>query len=168
MNRVPSLLIVLSAMLCLTAFPPHTLLADGGGGGGGGGGGDAVGSLPGDPDVAEAYRLIEKERYAQAEPLLNKALAKDARNADAYNLLGYSARRQGRFEEALRHYQSALSIDPEHKGAHEYMGEAYLELGQPDKAREHLTALDDICWLWCREYAELKEAIAQYESGRRS
>jgi hypothetical protein len=38
-----------------------------------------------------------------------------------------------------------LRIDPNHKGAHEYIGQAYLKAGQPDKAAEHLARLEQIC-----------------------
>ena len=35
-------------------------------------------------------------------------------------------------------YEKALAIDPKHRGAHEYIGEAYLTLGNLPKAKEHL------------------------------
>lgn len=72
----------------------------------------------------------------------------------------------GRLAEALAFYEQALSIDPEHRGAHEYIGEAYLGPGRLDKALEHLAFLDDDCWLR-EEYSDLKEAVARYESERR-
>ena len=39
-------------------------------------------------------------------------------------------------------YEKALAIDPKHRGAHEYIGEAYLMLGDVAKAKRHLAALD--------------------------
>ncbi|HEX9843257.1 MAG TPA: tetratricopeptide repeat protein, partial [bacterium] len=135
-----------------------------GGGGGGGGGGDSWASA--DPRYTQAAKLIGEGRYEAAIPLLNQVLAGNPQDADAHNLLGYSTRKLGRLQEALAHYANALRINPRHRGAHEYLGEAYLELGQLDKAKEQLAFLDDDCWLPCREYSDLKEAVARYEADK--
>ena len=34
-------------------------------------------------------------------------------------------------DKAFVYYEKALSLDPRHKGAHEYIGELYLKLKQP-------------------------------------
>jgi len=60
-------------------------------------------------------------------------------------------------------YQKALSINPEHRGAHEYIGEAYLQLNDAAKAREHLARLDKLCFFSCEEYRDLKKAVEAYE-----
>ncbi len=44
----------------------------------------------------------------------------------------------------------------------EYMGEAFLQLGQVDKAREQLTAIERRCGVDCREYALLDAEIKRY------
>jgi tetratricopeptide (TPR) repeat protein len=67
--------------------------------------------------------------YVGAIPLLRKSVAADSRNADAYNLLGFSHRKLGQIDAALAHYGKALTLEPEHRGANEYLGELYLELG---------------------------------------
>jgi hypothetical protein len=54
-----------------------------------------------------------------------------------------------------------LKIDPSHKGAHEYIGEAYVIVGNKAKAQEHLAALERICGKGCEEYQDLARAIAQ-------
>ena len=58
----------------------------------------------------------------------------------------------------------ALAIDPKHRGAHEYMGEAYLLLGNLPQAEEHLAVLDKLCWLPCSEYSTLKTKVAEYRT----
>jgi hypothetical protein len=35
--------------------------------------------------------------------------------------------------------------------------------GDVAKAKEHLSALDRICWLGCEERTDLRKAIAEYE-----
>lgn len=71
-------------------------------------------------------------------------------------------------EQAFAHYRKALDLDPEHKGAHEYIGEAYLMVGDLARAEEHLAALDGLCFFGCEEYRELKEAIAAYKAKQSS
>lgn len=119
---------------------------------------------PRNPDFAQARELIDQGDFSGAVPLLQKVVREEERNADAYNLLGYSLRKLGRYDEALRHYTRALEIKPKHRGAHEYIGETYLALDQPEKAREHLAFLDEDCWFGCEEYDELKAAIEEYEA----
>ena len=50
------------------------------------------------------------------------------------------------------------------RGAHEYIGEAYLLSHQPDKARLHLAQLKDICGERCEEYQDLAKAVATYQT----
>ena len=89
-------------------------------------------------------------------------------NADAHNLLGFSYRKSGDFERALRHYGIALGIDPGHKGAHEYIGEAYLETGDLAAAEEHLRALAGLCPSGCEELADLERAVRAYKRKHRT
>ena len=48
-------------------------------------------------------------------------------------------------------------------GAHEYVGEAYLMVGQVDKAREQLAILHKLCGTRCEEYEDLNQAIDKWE-----
>ena len=102
--------------------------------------------------------------YAAALPLLQKVVAKNARNADAWNFIGYSHRKLRRLDQALVAYQKALAIKPDHRGANEYIGELYLETGKLAKAKQRLNVLDSACFFGCEEYDELKAAIAAHEA----
>jgi hypothetical protein len=64
----------------------------------------------------------------------------------------------------FKHYNEALRIDPKHKGANEYLGEAYLMVNNLPKAKEQLAVLDKLCFFSCREHSELKKSIADYEA----
>jgi tetratricopeptide (TPR) repeat protein len=91
----------------------------------------------------------------------------EPRNADAHNLLGYSHRKQPRpdLAKAFEHYKLALQIDPQHKGAHEYIGEAYLMNNQPAEAEKHLADLARVCGnRTCEEYVDLAQAIAAFKA----
>jgi hypothetical protein len=63
----------------------------------------------------------------------------------------------------FKHYTEALRLDPRHRAAHEYIGEAYLMVGDLSRAREHLAALDKLCFFPCSEHRDLKRAIEEYE-----
>ena len=118
---------------------------------------------PDNPDFVEAVRLIDKWDYSNAIPLLEKVVAAEPKNADAYNYLGYSHRKLGDRETALVFYTKALEIKPRHLGANEYLGELYLEQGELQKAEERLAVLDKACFFGCKEYTELKESIEDYK-----
>jgi Flp pilus assembly protein TadD len=122
---------------------------------------------PVDPNFARAKAMIEARDYKGAVPLLQQVVAKDSKNADAYNLLGYATRSSGDPNGSLQYYQYALSLDPRHIGAHEYIGEAYLMLGRVQEAEQHLARLDSLCVFGCSEYRMLKTAIANYKAGKR-
>lgn len=112
-----------------------------------------------DTALASARGQIERKNWAGAASALAVYVKANPGSADGHNLLGYSLRNLKRFDESLVAYAEALKIDPRHKGAHEYIGMAYVEMNKLDKAREHLAALDKICRLSCEEYRDLKKAI---------
>jgi Tfp pilus assembly protein PilF len=119
-----------------------------------------------DPAVKTAKGAIAAGDYASAATALKVALASDPGNADLHNLYAYSLRKGANPDMQLvfKHYNEALRIDPKHRGAQEYIGEAYLMTGNLPKAKEHLAALDKICFFGCAEYDMLKKAIADYEA----
>ena len=117
-----------------------------------------------DTNYTQAEKLVKDGKYADAIPLLNKAVKANPKSADAYNYLGYSYRQLGQFESAMEYYNTALSLQPKHLGANEYLGELYLQLGEVDKAEERLAVLDKECFFGCEEYSDLKQAIAEYKA----
>ena len=129
-----------------------------------GGGGSSTPAKKEDSSYTEAKKMIAAGKYKMAIPLLQQSLAENPANADAYNYLGYSLRKSGNREDALVSYRKALAIDPEHRGANEYLGELYLEMGQLDKAKERLDVLDRACFFGCEEYRELKAAIQDFQA----
>ena len=115
-----------------------------------------------DPDYAAGKAAIEAKNWDAAIRSLSLAALRDTRNADIQNYLGYAYRHTGQLELAFRHYQRALQLNPRHRGAHEYVGEAYLIINNLAKAEEHLAALEKICLIPCEEYDDLKKEIAEY------
>jgi len=111
--------------------------------------------------LTRARALIKEKDFGSAIPILTMVTSEDPRNADAFNWLGYSLRKTGKYDAAETAYGKALSIDPAHKGALEYLGELYVETKRPDKAREILARLSAACPGGCEELEDLKEMIAK-------
>jgi len=136
----------------------------------GGGGSDSTMSTaaPADPNFTAGKQAIDRKDWAAAVPLFQAVVAKDGKNADAYNWLGYALRNQGDYQNALIAYGRALGVDSKHRGAHEYLGEAYLKMGNLAMAEEQLKKLDGLCTFGCAEYTELKTKIAAFKAGKPS
>jgi tetratricopeptide (TPR) repeat protein len=137
----------------------------GGGGMGMGGVGGYGGGLPrsaGFDDYANAVRLIKHEKYAESLPYLNRALA-ERPSADVLNYLGYTHRMLGDYPGSLDFYTRALARNPDHKGAHEYLGELYLKMNRLADARAQLAELARLCSDSCEEKDVLTKAIGDYE-----
>ena len=129
---------------------------------------DPVEETPGEASASSDYtrgkKAVEAKDWANAIQFLKRAEVQDDRNPDLENLLGYAYRNIGRFDEAFRHYREALRLNPRHRGAHEYIGEAYLMVNNLPKAEEHLAALKRICLIACEESEDLEKAIAAYRA----
>jgi tetratricopeptide (TPR) repeat protein len=119
-----------------------------------------------DPVLEQATKTIAAKDWPQAQALLKDAIDRNPGNADYHNLYAYSIRKGATPDMNLvfKHYNEALRLDPRHRGAHEYLGEAYLMVGNLPKAKEHLSALDKLCFFPCSEFNELKKAVAEYEA----
>lgn len=111
-----------------------------------------------------AKPLIARGDWVPAIAELEQADRLQPDNADVNNLLGYSNRKLGKLDVSLKYYQKALKISPKHRGANEYLGELYLLMKQPAKAKAQLAALSKICGTSCEEYLDLKKAIGAYST----
>ena len=112
----------------------------------------------GGPDLTKARALIKAEDWAAAIKEL-KRLEVQGLNADVLNLLAFSQRKSGDLDTAYKNYQRALKINPNHKGAREYLGELYVQTGRMEEARAQLAILERLCPEGCEEREELAEAI---------
>jgi tetratricopeptide (TPR) repeat protein len=156
MNTLRSIIVPLFALLAATAVfaadepasPPPTKKAE----------------APADP-LASARALIQQERWRDAIAELKRA--NQTQSADWNNLMGYSHRKAKTpdYAAAQQYYDTALRIDPKHRGALEYSGELFLINKDLPAAQSRLATLDSVCGKSCTEYAQLKAAIASYEAG---
>jgi Flp pilus assembly protein TadD len=123
---------------------------------------------PQSPALEAGRKAVETKDYKAAIGHLTRAAKETPNDAEVHNLLGYSYRHLGQFDKSLEHYRLALNLDPNHRGAHEYIGELYLQMDQLADAEKQLQALYKACpWFGrCEEYEELKETIGKYKSKR--
>ena len=111
--------------------------------------------------LAKKYEKKDKikkanKSYERALKLLIKSNKKKPNNPDTLNYLGFALRKLGKFEEAEKFYLLGLSIEPNHNGINEYLGELYIQTNRIELAKERLEILKNCN---CEEYSELKELI---------
>ena len=126
------------------------------------------------PDqINSLYELAEKhiynKKYDKSLKLLKKLTKREdlgTRRADIYNLLGFSYRKleNPELDKSFAAYMMALEIDPEHAGAHEYLGELYLMRDQKNQAMRMLSKLENLVGKNADEYKDLLQAIENYQS----
>ena len=123
--------------------------------------------------VNSLYELAEKhiynKKYDKSLKLLKKLTKREdlgTRRADIYNLLGFSYRKleNPELDKSFAAYMMALEIDPEHAGAHEYLGELYLMRDQKNQAMRMLSKLENLVGKNAEEYKDLLQAIENYQS----
>ena len=106
------------------------------------------------------YGLIRLEKFAEAHKSLKFIrVLTPSKEADKYNLLGFTARKSGDLNVAAEYYKKALEINTKHIQALEYQGELYLQLGEIVQAKKNLEKIKTICWFICKEKKMLEEAI---------
>jgi len=112
------------------------------------------------PDLTAVRAKIKASDWKGAIGGLNALIDNGVQHADVYNLLGFSLRKSGDTKTAMTFYKKALEFDPEHKGALEYQGELYVQLGDVAKARQNVAALQKLCPKGCEELEDLEKAVS--------
>jgi len=102
-----------------------------------------------------------KKRFGKALKKFKEATDIDPRYYQAWNMVGFCARKSGDLKQSFAAYAKSIEIEPEYAPAHEYLGEAYLMAGDVAKAKEQLL------WLVARkskdEIATLTGKIEEFE-----
>lgn len=141
-------------------------------------GGMSEQASPGDDDYARGKAAFDREDWPEVIEHMTRVIAERPWHDDAHNLMGFAYRKLGDYDRALQAYDRALELNPHHRGALEYLGEAYLELDQPELAKQMLDRLAAECQQvamrataadgaqpGCEEWQELKEAYDSYIAG---
>ena len=104
-----------------------------------------------------AYALTQEGRYREALDVL--ALMKVPNTPEALNYKGYATRKLGRIDEGIGYYLESVKLDADYTLVREYLGEAYIQLGRVDLARDQLAEIEKRCGMSCEPYVELDAAI---------
>jgi Tfp pilus assembly protein PilF len=116
---------------------------------------------------ARSVALLERGKAARAagdldtaNGLIESALAVDPRNRPAYLALAEIARTQGLPGKAIRFYREALTLEPNDQAALRGQGEAMVQKGAVERAKENLARLKTLCGN-CADATQLAAAIAK-------
>ena len=110
---------------------------------------------------ATASQLVEQGDYENAQDLLYRI--KDQKQPRVLTYIGFTTRKMGRVEDAIRYYKLALGLDPNYVQARQYLGEGYLQLGDVSSARQELREIENRCGQTCEHYVSLAEQITSFE-----
>jgi tetratricopeptide (TPR) repeat protein len=105
-----------------------------------------------------AFAMIYKARDYERGIEKLESLGHDD-HPDVANLIGFSSRKLGRYDDAKLWYERALKADPKHSRTWAYYGMWHAEQGNMLKARDHLAMVESICGKRCKDYTDLKGVI---------
>lgn len=110
------------------------------------------------------YWLARDGQYAEAISFLEHA--KNPADPRILTYLGFAHRKLGHAETAMALYARALAADPNYTIARAYLGEAFLERGERERAAAELAAIESRCGTGCEEWRELADAMAKFDARR--
>lgn len=110
-------------------------------------------------DIEDGKAKNAEKKFRKALERSERAVALDERYHEAWNLVGYTARKTGDYDKAFKAYERCLSIKPDYAPAREYLGEAWLEKGDAKKARDQMVWLERL-----GATVELKTLKASYDA----
>lgn len=91
--------------------------------------------------AAEENRKAVREGFAMARDSFRSAVGADPNMKEGWNMLGYTSRRLGDYEESLQAYEKALALAPDYPEAIEYRAELFLLTGRLAETREAYAVL---------------------------
>jgi tetratricopeptide (TPR) repeat protein len=121
----------------------------------------------GAPDLTVVRDKIKAKEFKPAIVDLTAMLDGGVLHADVYSLLGFSYRKSGDRTNGALYYRKALDLDPWHKGALEYQGAMFVEIGDMPKAKANLAKLVQLCPSGCEEREDLAKDIKDAQAKKR-
>lgn len=110
-------------------------------------------------DLEDGKAKNAEKKFRRALERCEKAVLFDERYHEAWNLLGFTARKIGDYDKAFKAYERCLAIKPDYAPAREYLGEAWLEKGDAKQARLQLVWLERL-----GATEELKKLRSHYDA----
>ena len=109
----------------------------------------------------QAAALTAQGHYAEATDLLETALAVDPRNRAAYIGLARAAEGLKLPGKAIKFYFEALKLEPNDLNALAGQGEALVQRGAVERAKQNLARIRTLCRNNCPQAQQLAAAIAK-------
>jgi Tfp pilus assembly protein PilF len=109
----------------------------------------------------QAQSLAAASRYQEATDLLESALAVDPRNRQAYVGLARAALGLKLPGKAIKFYFEALKLEPNDVAALAGQGEALVQRGAIERAKQNLARIKTLCANPCPQATQLAAIIAR-------
>ena len=93
------------------------------------------------PAYAAQYREAAKANLGKARDNFRKAVTADPDMKEGWNMLGFTSRKLGEYQESLTAYEKALALSPNYPEAIEYRAELFLLTGRLDQTKEAYATL---------------------------
>ena len=118
-------------------------------------------SLNQDQIYSVGYWQAKGGEYAAA--LATLRTAQDQADPRIQTMIGFSLHKLGHVDEAMGYYFKAIATRPDATTTRQYLGEAFLQIGDPARAREQLAEIGKRCGVACEDYQLLADEIAKFE-----
>jgi tetratricopeptide (TPR) repeat protein len=118
-------------------------------------------SLNQDQIYSLGYWQAKGGQYATALATLRSAA--NQTDPRIQTMIGFSLRKLGRVDEAMDQYLKVLALYPDRTNTRQYLGEAFLQIGELGRAKEQLAEIAKRCGVACEDYQLLADEIAHFE-----
>ncbi len=108
-----------------------------------------------------AYWQAKGGQYTAA--LATLRTAENQNDPRIQTMIGFTLRKLGQVDEAMGYYQRVLASYPDRTTTRQYLGEAFLQIGDVGRAREQLAEIGKRCGVACEDYQLLADEIARFE-----
>ncbi len=91
----------------------------------------------------DGVALMMDKKFVEAEQQFRRSISLNERFAEAHNNLAYTLRKQGpeHYDEALKHYNRAIALDPGLDEPYMYRGVLHVQMGNRSLAMEDHSTL---------------------------
>ena len=103
-------------------------------------------------DLETAQGLIDVTKFEKAIEYLTEYIEEEGEISKVYNLRGYAFMQTQETENAIKDFDRALSLNGSDDLTHWYLSQIYSELGEFDKAKNHIS----IVQLFCKRFKFFK------------
>lgn len=105
----------------------------------------------------KAENAYKKEAYEDSEALYREAIDWEPTQVQYLANLGWALRKKGATEQAITYWNTALALSDNAEEIHHSLADAYFELGEDEKAREHYQS----AWAQGRDEATILHRLGE-------